>query len=1261
MDSHDTLFEFEIAVEELTSHINCREFCIKSQFADVFDINLKDPNEMRMYLQTRTSKFKRKSKVRNSKKRSKKPPVTPELPTGQTVLYANNAKTLIANMRQYPMELSLWSKVIPDCKIGSTRIPWSTQYFDYLNKLGKKKQPLSVSVIGDYNVFHEITSRRMAVIKLNIKLTYLKDNITTQFKAFPERAPQTFMYTGLNPKRESILSTIIDKPINFSNDPDIIKSIYSANKSYVRNFSVDRIDIANDRRIEVTDLSSITNGDTSKLRITEIKDDGSLDSNATNSAIIKSDSDLHQTTHMAIIKSKSCSTVSQEQLNFLRYILGSSSGAISKQIYCVGYFTVENSDSPPLVELKPADSGRNDTTESDRSVKSAPSDKSAKSEKANKSEKSDKSDKPEQNMTSDKSVKSVMSPKSDVKSAKSEKSAKSDKSPKSDKSVKSDKSPKSDKSEKSDKSGNVETGNADTGNAEQPEWSGSATSQNRFRKCDYDCPLRKRGVSGRSSTCSFAITSNNGNLITAVKKCDDVVCDHRVFRKLPTPPDDRILLDIDNIRKECCDRTELTESLNLLEDPCYCRCVCTFGFEKGTKYCEICGGYEITSGDISKRSALYDTTFPCPVFHKLIDTKGRAKALSLTGSDSKKKDSKHKVTPDKVNEKAEKPEKGGKTDKTDTTKKGKKDAKDDRFKFNYGYTGIPPHIGHSRCVLPCTGALGPVPKHMGWLWNAEDVPGLKYRPLYKPGAANKHVVRLLKIAKNPGQVMSKKRKKDTSKSKRPLKRPLLIVHKRDGEYTVTMETMKTYAKPRTYNQHPYEDKPLVTYTIGRTEEENRERKIKKERAQRRLERLQREFIQSAFRDMCQEICLTTYQQALGILPDAEKPDCLCYPIQPGADRTDLDHSCSCSEDKLLSESDTDSDEWIVEFTPPNATFDPSYKGKKISLADNSTQYTYMDYRVKLLDRFGNPVPRYFKGPDGKQQCSDLGGFWSPEHKWLEINVDGYIGPDEKWAPNIFVGPNGEQVDAEAGKFQTVSGKWLVVGIDGYVDAQGKWKFYAKHKEETEQPTKRRKKAPGDQIEKHVHQSEIATWSCFGSVSPKQLSKMGIVGHGHDKKLLLSALQDLRAQGEDVKIPELSTVPRSGKTKSKRTLGTSAYNISDRRKCRHSKPSDKGIVAVDAHGNKTYFRFKDFANKRPKHRLAYLAHQGISVSSFHVPCFDSFISSEIAKKQQYDRLVALAKAASGNQKGTTTTTSTRQAQSGPPPSMDFPSVPLRHMM
>lgn len=496
------------------------------------------------------------------------------------------------------------------------------------------------------------------------------------------------------------------------------------------------------------------------------------------------------------------------------------------------------------------------------------------------------------------------------------------------------------------------------------------------------------------------------------------------------------------------------------------------------------------------------------------------------------------------------------------------------------------------------------------------------------------MVRLLRTARYPEEAQAKRRRKETGKPKRPLQRPLLTVTKKEGEYLVTMETMKVFNRQRAPNQYPYEDKPLVTYTIGRTDAENKERMKRRARAARRLEREKRAFIQSTFRDMCQEICMKTYQQALGILPHAEDPLCPCYPAEPGADKVDLEHSCSCSQtSKSTMGSTTDSDEWVVEFTPPNALFNPKYVAKKVVKVDNSTQYTYLDYRVKLLDRLGNPVPRFFIGPDGKQQCSDLGGFWSPEHKWLEINYDGYIAPDGRWAPNYFIGPNGDQIEAEAGKFQIGNGEWIVVGVDGYVDCQGKWRFYPRSRNKDKEKKKNFKKsgvgpgggAGGDRRDRADYKQSEGTWSCFGDATLDTLSKMGIVGHGHDRKLLLSTLKTVMTQGA-VGGPQPSRVFGGGAGVGKQKKGKKQVDqgkwkqFMDRFKCRHRAPSDKGIVAVDDHGNKTYFRLRDYKNPRPKERVVALGDKGISLSSFHVPCLSSFISTEMMRQQQYEHIL-----------------------------------------
>ncbi|XP_032514043.2 uncharacterized protein LOC116767699 isoform X1 [Danaus plexippus] len=1107
----DSMFLFELLLKDFKTYKDCNDFYLIGHFENILRFKINTPKE-EIAKGGKKLKGKQKSKVRTTSI-PKKSPAKIKMHTGQSIIIINTVSTLMSKMLAYPLELFLCNRVEPYSRVASTIIPWSNVFLNYLSKLIKKPDLAPPIVDDSYDMYDEETSKRIATINFNIKLTYLSDKITSRFLSLSEDKQSTFLYTQINSKPVSILSNVRNRANYNSSKDNVIKRTTSLEKNYHNELTNERIT----NILGIDELRAISGKYCCSIKCSKSE------------PLICNKVVLPQ-------KSKSFSSIyCEKNQNVFQYIFADPKYVRDRKFYYVGYFTVEKDDP---------DSSR---------------------------------------ITSE-------------------------------------------------------------GSPQSPQ-SGTIEKKFKFKKCDSDC-LNKTDTGGCSqSLCSTDLPEAVGELVT-VTKCQAIDCDHKEYRELPPSPDERILLDLNTYKSPCCGNIEtkskieevlggVTAKIKVGEDPCFCTCECTFGFTKKTTYCNVCGGYEIVGEDLSRKIG-QEMPIPCPIFHKLID-KNKLKTYSTSGSESKKRGDDQRSLKAGSSQRATSDRRQTGIDKKDVesekdSRKGKKKKKDDRFKFHYGYKGIPPQIGHSKCALPCTGTLANVPKKMGWLWTAEDIPGMKFRPMWKPGATNKHVVRLLKIARNPGEVISKKKRKDTGKKKRPLKRPLLVVHKKDGEYTVTMETMKSYNKPRALNQHPYEDKPVVTYTIGRTEEENRERLKKKERAQRRLERAQRHFIQSAFRDMCHEICLKTYQQALGILPDAEDPPCTCYPALPTTKTTNMDVSCSCSEESASIGSDTDSDEWIIEFTPPNAAFDPTYKGKKVFKVDNGTQYTYLDYRVKLLDHYGNPVPRFFKGPDGKQQCSDLGGFWSPDHKWLEINIDGYVAPDGKWAPNIFIGPNGEQVDGETGKFQAMNGKWLVVGVDGYVDSQGKWRSYTNtnivsNVKKRRKPVALKNEKPGEDKQENDGYKSENSWSCFGAVSPRQLSKLGIVGHGGDRKLLLNTLQNMLAKGEDVKIPQPSSVyhiPNAKKSKkTRRSRLDMIRGYGDEIKCHHPSPSDKGIIAVDAFGNKTYFRLTERKNKRPKDRLAALANQGISLSSFHVPCFHSFINAEVMKQQQRERLLALA--------------------------------------
>lgn len=295
-----------------------------------------------------------------------------------------------------------------------------------------------------------------------------------------------------------------------------------------------------------------------------------------------------------------------------------------------------------------------------------------------------------------------------------------------------------------------------------------------------------------------------------------------------------------------------------------------------------------------------------------------------------------------------------------------------------------------------------------------------------------------------GKDTSAKKKRAMLKGKKKSDvKPTLIVKKKDGEYTVQMEVFKKYSKDRLLFQNPYDEKPPLIYSIGKTEEEKAKIQKQRYRRERRETRRKSRLLQSTFRDKCQEICLKAYNQAIGVLPlpNPNDPECPCY-TQSAQNVTPPIDSCSCSDEGSISSSDTDGDEWEIQFSPPAAFFDVKAKHPP-TLAENESQYTYLDYKLKCLDRYGNPVSRFFKGPDGKLECSDLGGFWSPAHVWLDINKDGYIGPDNRWVPMSFIGPDGVTYSSAERSFTDNTGQVINIGIDGYIDKDGKWAWYSR--------------------------------------------------------------------------------------------------------------------------------------------------------------------------------------------------------------------------
>lgn len=351
---------------------------------------------------------------------------------------------------------------------------------------------------------------------------------------------------------------------------------------------------------------------------------------------------------------------------------------------------------------------------------------------------------------------------------------------------------------------------------------------------------------------------------------------------------------------------------------------------------------------------------------------------------------------------------------------------------------------------------------------------LQARPKWRPGAANKILVRRYRSLMEGSDTIAKKKRAMMQRKKKIEMKPTLIVTKRDGEFTVQMEVFKKYSKERLLYQYPYDEKPPLIYTIGKTAAEQNKLQRQRDRRARRDSRRKSRLLQSTFRDKCQEICLKAYNQAIGLqpLPNPNNPECPCATEAEPSVSPAID-SCSCSDEVTISSSDTDHDEWIIEFTPPMANWDAKAKHPPLTEEDD-TQYNYLDYKVKLFDRNGNPVPRFFKTHEGKTECSDLGGFWGPGHVWLEINKDGFIASDERWVPMNFFGPDGMSYSAEDGYFMDNTGQTLKLGIDGYIDKDLKWVWYPGRKKQTRNSVVSTDEAPKASPDSHAKGKSTGT-------------------------------------------------------------------------------------------------------------------------------------------------------------------------------------------
>lgn len=235
----NAMFLFEVVVENVKSYVESRFLVIKSEFDDIFALELMDPKHMYIVIPDPpplppepVGKKGKKKKPKPKKKKGKKgkielPPPEPIIQSGQSVLFTSSAEFLIQSMKKFPMELSLWAKEDGLMFIGSATVPWDPAFITYLERIVDCQEPPSMIVRDSYNIFQEGTAKMMATLGLQVKLSHLTHQVTTSFRSLSEDpGVKKFLYTGMNSKTTSYMCTYKTTDEDFEANSNKIENNY---------------------------------------------------------------------------------------------------------------------------------------------------------------------------------------------------------------------------------------------------------------------------------------------------------------------------------------------------------------------------------------------------------------------------------------------------------------------------------------------------------------------------------------------------------------------------------------------------------------------------------------------------------------------------------------------------------------------------------------------------------------------------------------------------------------------------------------------------------------------------------------------------------------------------------------------------------------------------------------------------------------------------------------------------------------------------
>ncbi|KNC28215.1 hypothetical protein FF38_14136 [Lucilia cuprina] len=264
----------------------------------------------------------------------------------------------------------------------------------------------------------------------------------------------------------------------------------------------------------------------------------------------------------------------------------------------------------------------------------------------------------------------------------------------------------------------------------------------------------------------------------------------------------------------------------------------------------------------------------------------------------------------------------------------------------YDYQLVRPNfttqIPHKTCINGFAGRKN-VPSNMGWLWNTQK------RGKWKPGAISKPIKELMRyfLKDFPADTLlvSQYSYRKTSKSKNTkvpsdnpqlVQKPTLYIHKKNGEYIITMRPLKPLEILKD-SADPYENMKPIQFRIVKNPQLEAIRNLKK-----------------CLKEMGFKKCT------------CHRPIMYCY-CRSFLEKKKLEYQCnkecsvrqleSCCDTLVLSDTSESEAEFDFGVTPPVGVIKPE-KLKKVNLINVGTQYAELDW---------NPEPLFPKPPNKYMQ------------------------------------------------------------------------------------------------------------------------------------------------------------------------------------------------------------------------------------------------------------------------------------------------------